>query len=661
MNITEFRKQYPDYNDIPDQELADKLYQKSYTDMDRKVFDSKFLAGAEADKKATMAGEFLIDSSPEASMPAWGGTPEIQPENIEAGKKHDAAMSRLTDEEKTKYSAELGKENVGNTIRYGAPIVASVMTGGLTSTLPLAKSLAVSALTGGVSVPASEYAARGIEGKPYSVKEAAIDSASGAIGEVGGNLIGRGVSRLMFGKKPATQKIGKLINMDDLAPDSDFSKLGADFEIPKYTDDLLNKDAAQVGEYAFGMPAALERPNTGILPEKLNQAAQTFSPLSLTKEWQKRKSMEKLAEGVESLLKDGDFSPKNYVDEAAIKASEAVKNLKRGQYDQFNNALKGLSDDTLFQVPGLKAEIENQGLDNVMKRYPNYKDIFKKVSETGELSKEELSVISSKFYGKRPDDVKKGIGKALSDTLDEDLEALSIPELNATLGNVRKNAKESFGKAAELLKDPVFKSYVRNPQDLYRFLKEGNRESLNQFKDVLFKSGNEDVWHSLLYDELQKGLTKSIEYTNNTKMFSGAKFKSWAESDRGKMVTEYLFQDNPYGEALFDDILRLSQGTGKKAGSVAKSQAGELMKHGSGLILPGAAGIQYLLGSDWQTTMGTQAGLTMIGLAMMSKPGRRFLLSGGDHFAANAADIITKQSMRLGTQELGKDFFNNKK
>jgi hypothetical protein len=43
MNIQEFRKKYPDYNDMSDAELSDRLYKKSYSDMDRKDFESKFL------------------------------------------------------------------------------------------------------------------------------------------------------------------------------------------------------------------------------------------------------------------------------------------------------------------------------------------------------------------------------------------------------------------------------------------------------------------------------------------------------------------------------------------------------------------------------------------------------------------------------------------
>jgi len=43
MNIQEFRKKYPQYNDIDDQQLADRLYNKYYSDMDRAEFNNRFL------------------------------------------------------------------------------------------------------------------------------------------------------------------------------------------------------------------------------------------------------------------------------------------------------------------------------------------------------------------------------------------------------------------------------------------------------------------------------------------------------------------------------------------------------------------------------------------------------------------------------------------
>ena len=39
--LADIRKQHPEYNDMPDAALADKLYQKFYSDMPRQEFDAK--------------------------------------------------------------------------------------------------------------------------------------------------------------------------------------------------------------------------------------------------------------------------------------------------------------------------------------------------------------------------------------------------------------------------------------------------------------------------------------------------------------------------------------------------------------------------------------------------------------------------------------------
>lgn len=46
MNITEFRKQYPQYDDIPDQQLAQNLHKKYYSDIPFEEFSNKFIPPA---------------------------------------------------------------------------------------------------------------------------------------------------------------------------------------------------------------------------------------------------------------------------------------------------------------------------------------------------------------------------------------------------------------------------------------------------------------------------------------------------------------------------------------------------------------------------------------------------------------------------------------
>lgn len=43
MNIVEFREKYPQYEDIPDEQLAAALHKKHYSDMPKEAFDEQFL------------------------------------------------------------------------------------------------------------------------------------------------------------------------------------------------------------------------------------------------------------------------------------------------------------------------------------------------------------------------------------------------------------------------------------------------------------------------------------------------------------------------------------------------------------------------------------------------------------------------------------------
>ncbi len=48
MNVTEFRAKHPQYNDLSDQELADALHAKHYSDIDRAEFDAQFLGATQS-------------------------------------------------------------------------------------------------------------------------------------------------------------------------------------------------------------------------------------------------------------------------------------------------------------------------------------------------------------------------------------------------------------------------------------------------------------------------------------------------------------------------------------------------------------------------------------------------------------------------------------
>ena len=62
MNINEFRKKYPEYNDIPDLELADTFYEKYYSDLDKDNFYKSFFPSI-ADARIEQAESSIVPES----------------------------------------------------------------------------------------------------------------------------------------------------------------------------------------------------------------------------------------------------------------------------------------------------------------------------------------------------------------------------------------------------------------------------------------------------------------------------------------------------------------------------------------------------------------------------------------------------------------------
>ena len=69
--IARFRQQYPEYNDLPDAVLADKLYQKFYSDMPREQFDAKMGVGGPS------SGSWKLPNAP--VVPTGGNAPTGTP------------------------------------------------------------------------------------------------------------------------------------------------------------------------------------------------------------------------------------------------------------------------------------------------------------------------------------------------------------------------------------------------------------------------------------------------------------------------------------------------------------------------------------------------------------------------------------------------------
>jgi hypothetical protein len=90
MNIVEFRKKNPAYDDLSDQELSDALYSKYYSDLDRSEFDDAFTGGPLGEEReqerARLEKEFAVaEQEREAAQRTLEGAEDTVLENLAEG------------------------------------------------------------------------------------------------------------------------------------------------------------------------------------------------------------------------------------------------------------------------------------------------------------------------------------------------------------------------------------------------------------------------------------------------------------------------------------------------------------------------------------------------------------------------------------------------
>jgi hypothetical protein len=86
MNIQEFRQQHPDYNDMSDSELTDRLYKKHYSDIDRKEFEEKFIGSPQTQPAAQDPG-FLSRTGQDIKQ-RWQKMQEVSQQGTSAEKSY---------------------------------------------------------------------------------------------------------------------------------------------------------------------------------------------------------------------------------------------------------------------------------------------------------------------------------------------------------------------------------------------------------------------------------------------------------------------------------------------------------------------------------------------------------------------------------------------
>lgn len=174
MNIAEFRQQYPQYNAIPDGQLAERLYQKHYAGkISQDEFNSKFLGApvpAEVQKegffdrlgreiKDGLVGGITISKAMAQGLPGIGTwTDELAGQAISAVHGGDAEQARKD------YMAPVEAMPAGRRL-------AAELVGGVVGSAPLA----------GLGIPAAIAASTGL---------GAVSGAGAADGSPGSRLIG---------------------------------------------------------------------------------------------------------------------------------------------------------------------------------------------------------------------------------------------------------------------------------------------------------------------------------------------------------------------------------------------------------------------------------------------------------------------------------------
>lgn len=135
MNIQEFRQQFPEYDGRSDQELADALYQKHYTHVDRNLFDQKFLGG--------VAPQFDYQQAP-----------------LDQPQEHIPAPQAPQMSDPTSESlAMFNPQSIGNEMVNYAPEI-GLMAGGLMGAGPMSVPMA------GMGYAAGQMVKQGIQGRP---------------------------------------------------------------------------------------------------------------------------------------------------------------------------------------------------------------------------------------------------------------------------------------------------------------------------------------------------------------------------------------------------------------------------------------------------------------------------------------------------------------
>jgi len=242
--IAEIRQQYPQYEDLTDDQLADSLHKKFYADMPREEFDLKVGLTPESQQSKDLRGE-LSAMTLNPAKAAYDRLPEWQKPMVAAKDMLDlgvngitmgfgdkavaAARAPFTDKS---YEEELAAQRgltEGARKRAGSAGLVAEVGGAVATPMALASKgatlagrLGTGTMTGAKGVGA-RTALMGAEGAGYGALTAAgndqdisdgalVGLAGGALGNLAGEAISKGVHKIAgaFNKKPPRMSADEL-------------------------------------------------------------------------------------------------------------------------------------------------------------------------------------------------------------------------------------------------------------------------------------------------------------------------------------------------------------------------------------------------------------------------------------------------------------------
>ena len=119
MTLNEFRKQYPQYNDVPDMELADQLYDKYYQDIDKNTYYKQLFPKIAEQKIEELESKMIpevdgfIDPDSDLINQNLAQTLNLRPKTVDIARSADVgvnegAPSTLNPLKDARFAASLG-------------------------------------------------------------------------------------------------------------------------------------------------------------------------------------------------------------------------------------------------------------------------------------------------------------------------------------------------------------------------------------------------------------------------------------------------------------------------------------------------------------------------------------------------------------------------